>query len=431
MEIHLLASTASRVRAALGDDVDLSPAAVPAVLARLAVESPAVYSQVLAEISGSEVRLDSERELARRRRRGLLRRALFGWGEYESEAGDRLVAKRRVAAAVPLGLAALTLAFLLASGVGHRHAARGHGTPAASRPSGARPAAAPLPALPDLPAAGPAPAGLPSPAPAGAPAGPARGVGAPVGPIVFTDRQAPGASGALPGIRPEPAATPIVYDRAAEERRAARLDPGQRGAAPVLDLSSSGAAPAAEPDGRARAAGSHPGWTLGQRVPARLATGVVAVAGGPPVPVIAESDDPAATWLGRASLGPDGLLQVALSPVAPAAPSAVRGVALDPDRLAPGLAGRTALRHPRAAGAAVAAALAAAGDYVRALAQQGQVTVTNGWAEIAAGGPGPAWTYLAARLAQGMDPGGRAEAPVETTEVAAGTRLVILVTEAP
>jgi hypothetical protein len=158
---------------------------------------------------------------------------------------------------------------------------------------------------------------------------------------------------------------------------------------------------------------------------------VVAVAGGPPVPVIAESDDPQATWLGRASLGPDGLLQVALSPVAPGAPSAVRGVALDPDRLAPGLAGRTALRHPRAAGAAIAAALAAAADYVRALAQQGQVTITNGWAQLAAGAPAPAWTYLAARLAQGMDPGGRAEGPVETTEVAAGTRLVILVTEAP
>ena len=74
MRISLTPETAQRIRDALGDGVDLAPESVPAVLARLAVEAPAIYSEVLAQISGSQIRLDSESELHKRRRRNTLRR---------------------------------------------------------------------------------------------------------------------------------------------------------------------------------------------------------------------------------------------------------------------------------------------------------------------------------------------------------------------
>src|SRR5579884_2155280 len=489
MDVTLRPATAERIRAVLGEDVDLAPGAVPAVLARLAVEAPAVYSEVLSQISGSDVRLDSERELQRRHRRGALRRLLFGWGEYESEAGDRLIAKRRVAAAVPLGAAGAMLALLAVSAaVGHRPAPRpgqaaqpaaairrasasdrhpattartpahrpaawsgGRKTPEAARerPDLVRSGSAPLPPLPPVP---PVLAALP-------PAPPALSAGSPPAAIVFTREQpsVPADGGA--GARPAP---PIVYDRAAETAGSSAGVAGRAAQPPavVLDLSSSPAPvgasatpaapaqpastpagvslggphpPAAEPHAVTRPA--RPRWAVGQRIAARLATGVVAIAGGPPLPVAAESDDPAATWLGSATVGPDGLVQITLSPATPDAaadrPGGVRGIALDPARLSPGLPGRTTLRQPRAAGALVAAMLQGAADYVQALAQQGQVTLVGGWAQVATGAPAPAWTYLAARLAQGMGVRGSAAGPIETTELDAGTRVEILVTEAP
>ncbi len=80
MRISLSEETRSRIREVLGNDVDLAPDVVPSVLARLAVEAPAVYSQVLEEISGSQIRLDSEGEIRRRQRRGVLRRIPFRSG---------------------------------------------------------------------------------------------------------------------------------------------------------------------------------------------------------------------------------------------------------------------------------------------------------------------------------------------------------------
>src|SRR5215472_11263074 len=112
MRISLTEETAARIRDVLGADVDLAPDVVPSVLARLAVEAPEVYSHVLEELSGSQIRLDSEGELRRRRRRGLLRRLLFSWGEYETDVGDRVPQKRHLAAALPLALAVLTAALL-------------------------------------------------------------------------------------------------------------------------------------------------------------------------------------------------------------------------------------------------------------------------------------------------------------------------------
>ncbi len=112
MRISLSEETRNRIRDVLGKEVDLAPEVVPSVLARLAVEAPAVYSQVLEEISGSQIRLDSEGEIRRRQRRGALRRLLFSWGEYETDAGDRVLEKRHIAAALPLALAVLTMALL-------------------------------------------------------------------------------------------------------------------------------------------------------------------------------------------------------------------------------------------------------------------------------------------------------------------------------
>ncbi len=455
MEISLRPSTADRIRAALGDDVDLSPGAVPTVLARLAVEAPGIYSDVLTEISGSQIRLDSERELQRRRRRGLLRRALFWWGEYESEAGDRLVAKRHVAAAVPFGLAALILIMLaVSSTVGHRAAPTARRLPArastpavrgepghAARRVPAPPSLVPAPASADLLIADPKTPAAPLPTPPLPPAWPwvpsTAGPESPGNPVVFSRVPAPRSADPA-GIRPDAAGPrpPVVYDRG-EALVASRAD-SDRPAGPALDTGdpARAAGPSVETPqvGAALVVAGAPGatrWTTGQRVQARLATGVVVVADGPPVPVVAESAEPKGIWLGHASLGPEGLVQVAFTLAAAGASAAVRGVALDPARLAPGLPGRTALRHPQAAGAVAAAALQAAADYAQALARQGQVTLVDGWAQLASGSPAPAWAYVAARLAAGLDPRGAAGGPVATTEIDPGTPLVILLTEAP
>lgn len=428
MEVHLRPGTAERVRSVLGEDVNLAPADVPGVLARLAVEAPEVYSQVLSEVSGSQVHLDSERALVRRWRRGLLRRMLFWWGEYESDAGDRLIAKRQVAAAVPIGLAAL---LLLLFGVSHLAARRPAPGPSASAPAAlvtarvAFPPIAPKPAVrsiqaPGLATPGPVvPAATPwLPVPPAPPVAPSSAGGMPhLNPVVFAPQ--PVTSAPPAPIRPDSPGmpSPIVYERTAPEAG----EPSRAGA--------TGLALSAERDGSG-AAPLSPRWVAGQRVPARLSTGVVTVAGGPPVPVVAESTDPASVWLGRATLGSDGLVQITFSPAGAEGAAAVHGVALDPARLAPGLAGRTAIRHPQAAGMIVASALQAAADYVQALARQGQVTLTNGWAQVIDGSPAPAWTYAASRLAQDLILQGASGAPVATTELDPGTAFVILLTEA-
>jgi hypothetical protein len=167
-------------------------------------------------------------------------------------------------------------------------------------------------------------------------------------------------------------------------------------------------------------------WITGERVVARLATGIVA-SSGTPTPVIAETSDPATTWLGQATLSADGRVQVDFT--LSGAAEAVRGVALDPVRLTPGLVGSTALRQPQAAAAALTAAAQAVASYARALAQDGQVTLSGGLAELALGQPGPAWTYFASSLADSMAPRSGVPGPVETSEIAAGARVLILVTE--
>lgn len=415
MEITLSSVTAQRIRAALGDDADLSPGRIPTMLARLAVEAPAVYSQVLSEISGSQIRLDSERELQRRRWRGLLRRWLFWWGEYESDVGDRLLAKRPVAAAVPLGLAGIILILLVLSTLGHRappsharseaHMLSPHSGAAPERPASGL-GRAPI-------SAGSGPVSIASMQPALLPPSPL--APAPGNPVVIDLSASPPVAVARVGSVTSAGISPIVYNRTAEESVA---HPGTE------DLS----LPTASPE-RDLGTSPHP-WVPGARVSARLATGVVVVAGGSAMPVIAESADPSATWLGRATLGPEGLVQVNFTLISPATSSTVHGMAFDPTRLIPGLRGSTTLRHPQAASAILSAALQATFDYIQALARQGQAPITDGWAQWIGGPPAPPWTFVAARLAQGLEPVGSGSVPVETTEIVSGVPLVILVTEA-
>jgi hypothetical protein len=431
MEITLSPETAQRIRSALDTQVDLSPPHVPAALSRLAVEAPAVYSLVLAELSGSQIRLDSERELRRRHRRGLLRRAFFWWGEYRTDVGDRLVAKRRVAAAIPFGISAFILILWAVSGLaGH------HPSPAAARAGMAHLTSAPgayaglgegnglVPPVRRLRPAGASSLPLLDARPVPASSVPPvlhTAVAAPLqNPVVFDRQQAPLLT-APNGLRTERATipSPVVYVRGASDagiplRVASVFGDGHTAA------NARGGNPQAESP-----------WSAGQRVAARLATGIVVVVAGPPMPVIAESDNPRATWLGRATLGAEGLVQVAFTLTSSSRRGDVHGVALDSGRLIPGLAGRMTLRRPHAAAAVMVAALQAAGDYVQALARQGEAVVADGWTHVTVGQTAPAWTYAASRLAQVLDPSSGAGGQVETAEIAGGSRLTILVTEAP
>jgi hypothetical protein len=443
VRIVLPPECASRVRAVLGDGVDLSPAAVPHVLARLAEQAPDAYSEVLNRLSGSEILLDSERALHRRHRLAALRRLLFGWGEYQSDAGDRLVAKRRVAAALPVALAAL---LLVTAGLGallHRphsgsrpRASARSGRPAASVPherAPVQPAAVRRPRLWPAPwnstglqTAAPPPSphptlSLPPVPPLAVPPAPALPrADASVPPaVVFT--AAPPESGTA--RRPDsPPRSPVVYARDA--------------AGDTDDA----AEPTADTAGRAARAAAAAPPRIGDRLAAHLATGIAVAPGVPPVPVIVEAAD-GSTWLGRAAAQGDGRISIAVDNAGPAAsgvpasaapPPArhVGGVVLEPDRLLPGLPARAVVRRRQLAAAVIGAAAQAASDYMQALARAAQLSVADGTAQVSVGGAAPAWTYAVSRVADLLAP----QAPggtVETLEVPAGTPCLILVTEAP
>jgi hypothetical protein len=445
MRVALTAKTAQRIREALGNDVDLAPDVVPGVLARLAVEAPPVYSQVLEELSGSQVRLDSEEELRRRRRRGMFRRLLFSWGEYETGAGDRLLDKRHVAAAVPFALAVLTMALLaIALVLGHRVIpSPAQVTPLMAKPP--REIVRPQTRVPSLVMPRPNPvmrdeiigaarlspgnlagrssvAGImPVPAlPSGlaglmeSPALIGRGPGSPV--VVNLQAREAGARGE-PGSG---APSPIVYNRSAD------ADSVQRAAGDLpadADAKTAGAA-----SGIRAATGSASSLVPGMRLQATLLTGVLVVPGGSPVPVIAETADPRAIWMGQAVLGPADRIQITLALASHDRVDGGRGIALDPERLFPGLPGRTMVRHSSAATALATAALQAASDYAQAAARQGSVTFL-GWGPMTIGGQVPEpWTYLAARLAQDFQARGSVGGWVTTTELSAGAQLLILIT---
>src|SRR2546427_3271087 len=288
MRISLNPQTALRIREALGDDVDLAPDLVPGLLARLAVEAPAVYSQVLGELSGSQIRLDSEDQLRGRRRRAALRRLLFSWGEYETGVGDRLVAKRHIAAAVPLSIAALTLTLLAISlAVGHRATpVSAQRVPVSPPRTAFAPSTVPGPYAPRRDALGlsASPVGFLGRDYVAGTIPPARRVLAdptslafrsPGNPVVVSTQEAPAQETGRP-------VSPVVYNRTVER------EAGQ-----------------AETTGRLTPSGPpQPPVPPGTRIPASLVTGVVVVPGGSPTPVVVETANPAGVWIGQAVLGP-------------------------------------------------------------------------------------------------------------------------------
>jgi hypothetical protein len=451
MEIALNAETTQRIRDVLGADVDLAPDRVPGVLARLAVEAPAVYSQVLGELSGSQIRLDSEEEFRRRRRRGVLRRLLFSWGEYETEVGDRLLEKRHIAAAVPLALAVLTMVLLAFSlAFGRRQVPRpAPGTAAVQRQPGPLvvrqetelpPVLVPrqdptrnkmigaAPPLYSSPLSGSSAAGmlpvavLPPglPGPADVPGLGARSLGSPV---VVSQEGSPARAGRSGGEFPTAAVPPVVYNRATEVESTRRE---------TTDADGEGFAKASgSPRGTGTAGGAAQALAPGIRLPATLVTGAIVIPGGSPVPVVVETAEPHGVWTGQAVLGPGNRVQVTLTLATQNRASGARGMVLDPDRLVPGLLGRTTVRYASAAAAMATAGLQAASDYAQAAARQGSISVFDGLGSIVVGGQLPeAWTFLAARVAREFQahetPGGL----VTTTEVPAGAQLIILVTEA-
>ncbi len=437
MKISLNEGTIQRIRAALGNDIDLAPDLVPSVLARLAVEAPAVYSEVLGELSGSQIRLDSEEEFLRRRRRGMLRRLLFSWGEYESGAGDRLLDKRHIAAVVPLVLALLTtmlLAFSLV--VGHRV------SPGPAQPTvvahtplrGVVRQEMGIPAIPprrDPVVATPSPSSplshssfagmLPVPAlPSNlsslsdSPAFFARSLGSPV---VVSLPGSPTRQAGGTAERGAAALSPVVYNRSTDVESARRETP---------DHPADGAPPAPRGTGSAV-----PPLAPGTRLPATLLTGAVVVPGGSPVPVVVETAEPHGIWMGQAVLGPGDRVQVTLSLATQNRTGGARGIALDSVRLLPGIPGRTTVRHSSTAAAMAAAALQATSDYAQAAARQGSIGVFDGLGTIVVGGQLPEpWTYMAARLAKEFQAPGTPGGWVTTTEIPAGTQITILITGA-
>ena len=416
MRISLIPQTAQQIRDALGDGVDLSPENTPAVLARLAVEAPAIYSEVLAQISGSQIRLDSEAELHKRRRRSTLRRLFFSWGEYETDVGDRIFAKRNIAAAAPLSAAALTLVVLAGALVfGHRPIPSTDPRAAALVMS---PRAATAPALggvvsrerqaiamTEFPTSllrpeDPAPFRVST-------AGFA--VGSSANPIVVRPEPAPAQDA---GVSARPGtAVPVIYNRAA----------GPAADRPAVSDVPSPMEPAGEAVESARL------LAPGTRLSGRLVTGILVVPNGPPAPAVVEVDNPPGIWLAQAVLSPGGRVQITLTLSGQDRARPVRGLALDPEHQLPGLTGRTSMELPVAGAAVATAALGAAAEYAQAAARQANMGALDRWDPLSGGQTASAWTYVAAGLAQALDTRGVTGTRMPATEIPVGARMIILV----
>jgi hypothetical protein len=162
--------------------------------------------------------------------------------------------------------------------------------------------------------------------------------------------------------------------------------------------------------------------------------------------VVAEGTD-GSIWLGYAAAKPDGRVHIVFHSaerdsgglrgnpsVAAGAPAfaavPATGSALEPNQLSAGLPARLVLRRRAAAAAAIGAVAQAASDYMQALARAGQVTVADGGVQVSVGGPAPAWTYAASRLAETLN-SQASGMTIETLELPAGTRCVILITGGP
>jgi len=144
---------------------------------------------------------------------------------------------------------------------------------------------------------------------------------------------------------------------------------------------------------------------------------------------VAATDGPPLTWLGEATLGADGLVQITFhTVVGEQAGTPVRAFALDGTARRPGLEAQVKTVARNTAAGVIGAALRSTTDYVQALLQQRQVTITNGWASITTGEAPPFWMLLGSRLAELLAPRAQeASRPIQVAEVPAGTECVILV----
>jgi hypothetical protein len=150
------------------------------------------------------------------------------------------------------------------------------------------------------------------------------------------------------------------------------------------------------------------------------------------MPVVVETANPTGVWIGQAVLGPADRVQVTVALTVQNRGDSVRGVALDPEHLIPGVPGRTTVRHASTAASMAAAALGAASDYAQAAARQGSVIFPEWWGLGVSGQVPPAWTYLATRVSQEFGARGTTTGGwVMTTEIPAGTPIIILVTGVP
>lgn len=165
----------------------------------------------------------------------------------------------------------------------------------------------------------------------------------------------------------------------------------------------------------------------GQKIEGRLATGIVAVDGAQPVPVVVTSGE--GTWLGAAQLGPGGRVQVALQQVISGGMAIpVQAIALDKQTQAAGLVGRVRTVNPKTAQALVAGIAQGVADYMKAVANSQTTTITNGWITVTSGPAGPWWAYilggLSGQIPQLVPQG---SSPVTIVEIEKDTPVTVLV----
>jgi hypothetical protein len=155
------------------------------------------------------------------------------------------------------------------------------------------------------------------------------------------------------------------------------------------------------------------------------------------VPVVASSAPPGgcpegekcegATWLGQARYqGGNRVIVEFTRVVVGGKVLSVSAQAFGPDMVA-GVPAKLSVRTPTAAAQLVGAAIGAAGDYFKALANRQQVTITNGWLTVTQSGEPQFWQYLLARIADLFRVGTTGPATVQVAEVSPKTAVNILI----
>lgn len=434
------------------------------LMQRLAAENPDLRRRILEALSASPVELPSERHQRRLDRQALIRRLLFGWLQRETFAGDVVWDKRRILASAFGAMAVLLVAmFAVNQAVWQPPVTQEPPVPAAPRPAtSAPPSRSTAPAMPTSPErpripvpAAMAPTSSPLPempathipqvGPAGRipPLPPGAAVRRLANPPVFPDAPPIPAWLAAPptaDLQPASSSPRLIIQEAPERTEPSRtliVYQAQQAAA----LPGAGAPPQGavvyDRGGQITAAAVPPtptGPTLrpGHLAAARLVTALALVPGAGAMPVVAASDAPALTWLGEATLGADGLVQITFhTAIGEQTSVPVRAVALDATSRRPGLEAQVRTVARNTAAAVVGAALRSTQDYVQALLQQRQVTITNGWATITTGEVPPFWMLLGSRLAELLAPRAQEAArPIQVAEMPAGAQLAILVLQA-